>query len=113
MPLNWLKGLFNALLPIVLIGDKRLNNVLLMRDAQRLDEELSTANFGEWLDFHSLLVDQREAQGLTQKQVADRLRISQPAVAQFEKSTYSPSITTIIAYATAIGVKLNLGVGKK
>jgi transcriptional regulator with XRE-family HTH domain len=90
-----------------------MNNVLLMTTEHKATVDLSAENYGQWLDFHSLLVDQREAQGLTQKQVADRLGISQPAVAQFEKSTYSPSITTIIAYATARGVKLNLGVGKK
>jgi transcriptional regulator with XRE-family HTH domain len=82
-----------------------------MKNSQMIDENLATENFGQWLDFHSLLVDRREAQALTQKQVAERLGISQPAVAQFEKSTYSPSITTIIAYATAIDVKLNLGLG--
>jgi transcriptional regulator with XRE-family HTH domain len=84
-----------------------------MKDSKKIDEKLATENFGQWLDFHSLLVDRREAQGLTQKQVAERLGISQPAVAQFEKSTYSPSITTIIAYATAIGVQLELGLGKQ
>lgn len=82
-----------------------------MKNSKKIDENLATENYGQWLDFHSMLVDRREALGLTQKQVADRLGISQPAVAQFEKSTYSPSITTIIAYATAIGVKLNLGLG--
>lgn len=84
-----------------------------MKDSKKVDEKLATENFGQWLDFHSMLVDSREAQGLTQKQVAERLGISQPAVAQFEKSTYSPSITTIIAYATAIDVKLDLGVGSR
>lgn len=83
-----------------------------MTTEHRATVDLAAENYGQWLDFHSMLVDRREAQGLTQKQVAERLGISQPAVAQFEKSTYSPSITTIIAYATAIGVKLELGLGK-
>lgn len=83
-----------------------------MTTEHRATVDLAAENYGQWLDFHSLLVDRREAQGLTQKQVAERLGISQPAVAQFEKSTYSPSITTIIAYATAIGVQLELGLGK-
>lgn len=83
-----------------------------MTTEHRATVDLAAENYGQWLDFHSLLVDRRGAQGLTQKQVAERLGISQPAVAQFEKSTYSPSITTIIAYATAIGVQLELGLGK-
>lgn len=83
-----------------------------MKTDHKASVDLAAENYGQWLDFHSLLVDQRETQGLTQKQVAERLGISQPAVAQFEKSTYSPSITTIIAYATAIGVKLDLGVAR-
>lgn len=52
------------------------------------------------------LVRIREAQGLTQADVALRMGISQPSVAQFEKQT-NWYMATLTAYARAIECDLN------
>jgi transcriptional regulator with XRE-family HTH domain len=47
---------------------------------------------------------------MTQAEVAQILGISQPAVSQFEKVTSTPHVGTVLAYALAIGAKLNFSI---
>lgn len=49
------------------------------------------------------LVDLRKEQGLKQKDIADRLGISQPAVAAFERYDSDPKLSTVRRYAHAVG----------
>lgn len=65
-------------------------------------------NFGHWLDFHSLLLDARLEQGLTQQQLADRLGVTQPAVSAFEEGSTGIKIQSILSYAGALGLELQL-----
>lgn len=67
-------------------------------------------NFGHWLDFHSLLLDARLEQGLTQQQLADRLGVTQPAVSAFEEGSTGIKIQSILSYASALGLELQLSV---
>jgi hypothetical protein len=47
---------------------------------------------------------------LTQRVLWERLRKPQPAVAQFEKATYTPTVDSILAYAQALGIRVNFGI---
>ena len=67
---------------------------------------LGVRNFTNWDGFMDQLVQLRKAQGVSQREMAKRLQISQPAVAQFELSSANPTIFTIIRYANAIGVEV-------
>ena len=49
------------------------------------------------------LIAARVSQGLTQAQVAERIGITQPAVAVFERYDANPTLETISRYAHAIG----------
>jgi transcriptional regulator with XRE-family HTH domain len=53
------------------------------------------------------MIDYREKSGLTQKDVAERLGITQSAVSQFESFGGNPRVMTIIAYAQALNVEIN------
>jgi DNA-binding XRE family transcriptional regulator len=67
-------------------------------------------NFGHWLDFHTLLLQARLEQGLTQQQLADRLGVTQPAISAFEEGSTGIKIQTILSYASALGLELQLSV---
>lgn len=69
-------------------------------------------NYGHWLDFHSALVDMRIELGLTQQEVADRLGISQPAISVFEDGSTGIKVQSILNYASALGLELELSVRK-
>lgn len=71
--------------------------------------ELGVSNYAAWQDLMDSLVAAREKQGISQKEMGERLGISQSAVAQFELSSANPTVTTIIRYANQLGVKLVLG----
>ncbi len=71
--------------------------------------ELGVSNYAAWQDLMDSLVATREKQGISQKEMGERLGISQSAVAQFELSSANPTVTTIIRYANQLGVKLVLG----
>ena len=79
---------------------------LLMSDELTNVEKLASANYGSWLDFQRKLVEHRVTKGLTQVDVARLLGVSQPAVSQLEKATNMPSLTSLFAYATAIGARI-------
>ncbi|TLU86015.1 MAG: helix-turn-helix domain-containing protein [Chlorobium sp.] len=56
------------------------------------------------------LLEARTAAGLTQKEVAKRMGVSQPVLARIEsslgKKNHSPSLDTLRRYAKACGMKL-------
>jgi transcriptional regulator with XRE-family HTH domain len=54
----------------------------------------------------SLLLRQRELNGLTQQQLADRTGISQAAIARIERGRRTPSLSTIEAILAALDVQL-------
>jgi len=55
----------------------------------------------------------REEVGLTQTELARRLRCSQQAVAQAERWEGNPTVEFMRGWAKACGVTLNLGLGPK
>jgi DNA-binding XRE family transcriptional regulator len=83
------------------------NNLLLMTTAPLTLEQLSFENSESWFEFHRSFIELREQLGLSQAALAERLGVSQPAVAQFERINYMPTITTVLAYAHALGLRLS------
>lgn len=53
------------------------------------------------------LVRLRKGLGLTQENVAERMRVSQPAVAAFERVENDPKLSTIRRYAMAVGLLID------
>jgi DNA-binding XRE family transcriptional regulator len=104
MRLNWLFDT-RKVLKIVKIE----HNMELMLDKAEL-RKIGGHNVGNWMDFHADLIDLRIAKGITQAEVAKLLGISQPAISQFEKLNSMPHIETVLAYALAIGAKLNFSI---
>ncbi|WP_349865018.1 helix-turn-helix transcriptional regulator [Leifsonia sp. WHRI 6310E] len=49
------------------------------------------------------LVDQRKSHQLTQGEIAERMGVSQPTVAAFERYDANPTLSTIRRYALAVG----------
>jgi transcriptional regulator with XRE-family HTH domain len=86
-----------------------MHKLLLMKDHQEKRIELSSKNFGSWLDLKDQLVAAREARGLTQADLAEILGITQSAVSQFERLGGNPRIMTLMAYAQALQIRLNFG----
>lgn len=64
-----------------------------------LNEELSLA---------SALIAARRAAGVSQEEVARRMRTSQPAVARLESGKANPSVDTLRRYAAATGTQLKI-----
>ena len=66
----------------------------------------------EALETWSLAVDElirlREAQGLTQKELAQRLKTAQPAIARLESGKYNPTIKFLDSLARALGKRLEI-----
>lgn len=58
----------------------------------------------------SALCEHRKQCGLTQAQVAGRMKTTQPIIARLEKSDASPNLKTLQRYAEAIGMALTLRV---
>lgn len=56
------------------------------------------------------LIELREARGLKQAQVAERMGVSQSAVSQFERYDSNPTFATIRRYALAVGARLRIDV---
>lgn len=54
------------------------------------------------------LIQMRQKSGLTQKEVAKRLGVSQPRVAEIEQLRNDPQISSIVKYARAIGAELKV-----
>lgn len=54
------------------------------------------------------LVRARENAGLSQRDVAERLGVSQPRIAQVERGSKPMSATFMVRYATAVNAKLHV-----
>jgi DNA-binding XRE family transcriptional regulator len=55
-----------------------------------------------------LMREAREIAGLTQKQMAERLKVSQQAIAQAERPTSNPTLAFLKAWAEATGSTLDI-----
>lgn len=60
-------------------------------------------------EFWEGLVSLREHHNLTQAQVAERMGVSQSAVARLERYDSNPTMSTIRRYALAVEARLSLG----
>ena len=54
-----------------------------------------------------VLIEARAKSGLSQREVAERMGTSQPAVARLE-SGHKPSLKTLERYAAAVGMKIEI-----
>ena len=52
---------------------------------------------------------QRERQGLTQRQLAERMGVSQSVVGRFERAGRTPGVDTLWRLATALNVRFEIG----
>ena len=71
-------------------------------------EALALQLHDERANFLHTLVDLRKQSGLTQKDVAERIGVTQPTVAEFEHYDANPRLDTILRYALAVNACLNL-----
>ena len=62
-------------------------------------EALALQLHDERANFLRTLVDLRKQSGLTQKDVAERIGVTQPTVAEFEHYDANPRLDTILRYA--------------
>jgi len=58
-----------------------------------------------------LLREAREAAGLTQADLAERLGVSQQAVAQAERPNANPTVALLATWSRALGVELRIELG--
>jgi DNA-binding XRE family transcriptional regulator len=54
------------------------------------------------------LIEARSAAGISQEEIARRMRTSQPAVARLEGGRGNPSLSTLRRYADATGTRLRI-----
>lgn len=54
------------------------------------------------------LVAARKDQGLRQIDVANTMGVGQPSISELERGETNPRLSTLIKYAEAIGVQLNI-----
>lgn len=50
----------------------------------------------------------REEQGLTQAQLAEKCKVTQPVIARMEKSVHSPQIDSLLKILTPLGYTLKI-----
>lgn len=55
-----------------------------------------------------LLIEQRHAQGMTQKELANATGLTQSVIARFEKKKTVPQLDTLIKVASALGCSLEI-----
>ena len=67
-----------------------------------LDEEFALAE---------ALIEARSRAGLSQEDVAKKMKTSQPAIARLEGGRGNPSLDTLRRYAKATGMRLNISFG--
>lgn len=105
-----------ALLVLQQIGIWRRLTTLITEYKLQLMNDLGFEEFDSELDrraeilvrndanFLSSLVRLRKERGMTQEVVAERMNVSQPAVAAFERAENDPKLSTIRRYAMAVGL---------
>jgi len=86
------------------------HKLLLMSKSKSSERLTARANLESWHLFRLALIEQREKSGMTQQAVANKLGITQSAVSQFESFGGNPRLMTVMAYALAIGAKLNFSI---
>ena len=59
-----------------------------------------------------IMLEARKRAGLTQNEVARRMKVSRPLVARLEQGHHMPNITTLFRYAEACGCRLRLSLEK-
>ena len=59
------------------------------------------------MSVQSKIKDARKTKGLTQKQLADRLGVTQATVGQYETNKQPPKLSTLFKIATALGVSVS------
>ena len=70
-----------------------------VREYEALEDEFAQAK---------QLVEARSASGLTQAQVAKRMKTNQTTVARLESGRHKPSLATLEKYAEAVGRKVQI-----
>ncbi len=83
---------------------KALKNPAVRAEYDRLEPEVALA--------HELIRARTKA-GLTQAQVARRMRTSQSAVARMESANGLPSMSSLVKYARAVGRKIDFRLKEK
>lgn len=86
--------------------------LLLMSPSKSPQRTVARNNLAAWHEFRLAMIDYREKSGITQKEVADRLGITQSAVSQFESFGGNPRIMTIIAYAQALNIEIDFSINQ-
>lgn len=61
-------------------------------------------------DFLDALINLRTSNGISQESVAERMGVTQPAVAAFEREDSNPTLSSIRRYALAVGAKITYDV---
>ena len=82
----------------------------LMKDSRARIEARAIALAEDHDQFISELIKMRKEKGLSQEQVGERMGISQPAVAIFERYDANPTLSSIRRYALAVGASLETSV---
>ena len=81
-----------------------------LKDGVIMDKGKIAAKFEAASDkeVFKMLVDARKSTGLSQKEVANRMNVSQSIVGRLEKGRTTPTYTTLKKYAAAIGADLKI-----
>ncbi len=58
-------------------------------------------------EFLDALINLRILNGISQESVAERMGVTQPAVAAFEREDSNPTLSSIRRYALAVGARIN------
>ena len=82
--------------------DQVLQNIKAQSEASRLTIEAAEKT----IKIINKIVESREALGLTQRDLAKKCGIQQPALARIETCKVIPKLNTIIKIAEAVGVKI-------
>lgn len=72
--------------------------------------ERGIQNYANWQEMVEQLVAMRGRKGITQREMAKRLGITQPAVAQFELSSANPTMTSLMRYVNALDAQIKFTV---
>lgn len=59
-------------------------------------------------DIIDALIERRHAMGLTQKDLAEKTRLKQPAIARFEQKKVVPRYDMVVKIARALGCRLTI-----
>lgn len=63
--------------------------------------------------FQERLIEQRKLNGLTQRQIADYLKIAQPSYIRYENGTSEPSLENLVKLADCFDVSVDYLLGRE